>query len=168
VKIESLIKRKTGTNVLLGTTNYEFLPQADGKHVAEVTDKKHIEQLLAIKHGFAPLKGVTAKQDPVITDPVITDPVKTDADIDETDTTDPVTETQTTQGESGDESEQAKDAGDAGGNVDAAAGKSETLGESVTEQDTLIAEAKALGIRANRNWGIARLQSEIAAIKAAA
>lgn len=155
MKIESLIKRKTGTNVLLGTTNYEFLPQADGKHVAEVTDKKHIEQLLAIKHGFAPLKGVAAKQDPVITDPV-----------------DPTAETQTTQDGAGNESEQDQTGSDAGNSTNADAGKSEStsesLGESGTEQDTLIAEAKSLGIRANRNWGIERLKTEIAAIKAVA
>lgn len=54
--IQSLIKRKQGTNVLLGTIKYEFRPNTAGDHVAEVSNKEHIETLLAIEHGFKEYK----------------------------------------------------------------------------------------------------------------
>ena len=75
--IQSLIERKQGTNVLLGTTTYVFQPNAAGDHVAEVGIKTHIETLLAIPHGFkeykagskttAPAKEVETVQAPVET-----------------------------------------------------------------------------------------------------
>jgi len=58
MKIVSLIRRKAGTPVLLGTTTYLFLPKNAGKpdspHVAQVDDPLHINTLLAITEGFAP------------------------------------------------------------------------------------------------------------------
>jgi hypothetical protein len=52
MKIQSLIKRKNGSKILLGSTTYEFKPDAEGNHVCEVTDKAHIQRLLAITEGY--------------------------------------------------------------------------------------------------------------------
>lgn len=52
MKIQSLIKRKNGSKILIGETTYDFQPDADGNHVCEVTDKAHIERLLAVTEGF--------------------------------------------------------------------------------------------------------------------
>jgi hypothetical protein len=49
--------------------------------------------------------------------------------------------------------------------VDDPAPAAAPLGNSETEHEALIKEAKALGINANRNWGIPRLKSEIKALK---
>jgi hypothetical protein len=52
MKIQSKLKREGGTVVELGDVTYHFKDNGEGAHVAEVTDKAHIEHLLAIKEGF--------------------------------------------------------------------------------------------------------------------
>ena len=54
--IESIIQRPMGTKVELRQT-YFFLPDADGRHVAEVEDEADIATLLGIKEGFRPADG---------------------------------------------------------------------------------------------------------------
>jgi len=44
--------REGGTEIKLGETVYHFAPNKDGDHVAEVTDKAHIERLLSIEEAF--------------------------------------------------------------------------------------------------------------------
>jgi hypothetical protein len=55
--------REGGTSILIDDTNYTFLPNGNGEHVAEVTDKDHIKAFLAIKEGFAKAKQSTDKAD---------------------------------------------------------------------------------------------------------
>ena len=53
MQIESIIKRKNGTTVTLGTTTYFFhSPKADDPHVATVDNDDHAQHLLSIKEGF--------------------------------------------------------------------------------------------------------------------
>lgn len=53
------IKREGGTNVEFGKKKYHFKPkEADGEHIAEVTDPDHIATLLAIKEAYVPLANV--------------------------------------------------------------------------------------------------------------
>lgn len=52
MQIESLIKRKDGTEVDIGDDNYHFKPDAMGRHVCEVTDESHIERFLSITEGY--------------------------------------------------------------------------------------------------------------------
>ncbi len=52
MKIESIIKRDPPTEVVLGDTAYQFVPDSRGRHVCEVTDKGHIARLLSIAEGF--------------------------------------------------------------------------------------------------------------------
>lgn len=54
--IESIIQRPKGTKVTLSAT-YHFLPNAEGKHVAEVENEADIAALLAIKEGYRPANG---------------------------------------------------------------------------------------------------------------
>lgn len=44
--------RTGGTEILMGEVTYHFAPNKDGDHVAEVTDKAHIERFLSITEGF--------------------------------------------------------------------------------------------------------------------
>lgn len=55
--IESIIKRPKGTKVELGGILYQFLPDHEGRHVAEVDEESHIAQLLAVKDGYRPADG---------------------------------------------------------------------------------------------------------------
>ncbi|PZU71055.1 hypothetical protein [Sphingobium sp.] len=67
--IESIIHRPKGTKVALLGGSYHFLPNTEGKHVAEVEDDRDIATLLAIKEGFRPADGSvlsTAGELPVI------------------------------------------------------------------------------------------------------
>lgn len=45
-------------------------------------------------------------------------------------------------------------------------GEQETSAETEVSKDELIAKAKDLGIKATKNWGIQKLQEEIAAVEA--
>lgn len=76
MKIISISPREPkGRDVTLGTTTYEFRPDADGANSCEVTDPDHIERLLSIPEGYtspdakpAP-KAKAKKEGPV--DPVL-------------------------------------------------------------------------------------------------
>lgn len=128
MKIECLLKRIGGTKAEIGGVEYHFAEQADGKFIAEVTDKSHIERFLSILEAYqeAGVTKVSSKpSNPVEVAPTQVEPEAT---------------TQTNE--------------------------AVLLPESATEQDELIAEAKSLGIRANRNWGVERLRNEIKALKA--
>ena len=62
--IESLIRRKGGSTVTLGSNpvrTYKFVPTPpDPRHLADVTNEDDIGTLLAIKEGFRLAKGSTA------------------------------------------------------------------------------------------------------------
>lgn len=53
VKIECLTRREGGTIVEIGSTRYEFVPDEYGRHVCDVTDKKHIEIFSLIPEGYS-------------------------------------------------------------------------------------------------------------------
>ena len=64
MQIESIIRRKGGTRVLLGTETYVFSSTPDDpREIAEVTKPADIQTLLAIKEGYC------------IADPVRPEPV---------------------------------------------------------------------------------------------
>jgi hypothetical protein len=50
--IESIIRRKKGTQVILGDHRYDFQPDKDGRHVADVKLPSHLGTLLSIKEGY--------------------------------------------------------------------------------------------------------------------
>lgn len=50
--IESIIKRDPPTEIDLDGTVYKFKPDEHGRHVADVTDKRHIARLLSITEGY--------------------------------------------------------------------------------------------------------------------
>ncbi|GJH00218.1 hypothetical protein [Paraburkholderia terrae] len=52
MKIKCILLRQGGTHVELRGTNYHFAPQADGQHVAEVTDEAHIARFLSIPEAY--------------------------------------------------------------------------------------------------------------------
>lgn len=52
MKIESIIRRKTGSTVTLGKKTYRFAAGEDGRHICEVEDEAHIDRLLSIKEAF--------------------------------------------------------------------------------------------------------------------
>lgn len=52
MKIECILQRENGTVAEVGGVDYHFAPQADGAHVAEVTETAHIERFLAIPEGY--------------------------------------------------------------------------------------------------------------------
>lgn len=55
--IESIIRRPKGTKIDLGRYSYHFLPDEQGRHVAEVDNETDVANLLAIKEGFRPADG---------------------------------------------------------------------------------------------------------------
>lgn len=52
MKIECILKREGGSKVEIGSTEYHFAPQADGAHVAEVSNNGHIQRFLSIPEGY--------------------------------------------------------------------------------------------------------------------
>lgn len=52
MKIECVLHRVGGSHIDLGDKTYHFKPDATGRHVAEVTDNKHIQTFLAIPEGY--------------------------------------------------------------------------------------------------------------------
>lgn len=55
MKIECILKRAGGTQIVLGKTSYHFKPDDQDRHVANVEDADHIEILLRIPEGYQPL-----------------------------------------------------------------------------------------------------------------
>lgn len=78
MKIRCKLEREGGTPVTLDETEYRFVPDANGAHVAEVKDKAHVARLLAIPEAYeiydeeeaanakkaAPTSGETTGTDP--------------------------------------------------------------------------------------------------------
>lgn len=62
MQIESIIRRKNGTTVVLGETEYQFGP-SDGPHIATVENEAHIERFLSIPEGFRVYGDQPAKQE---------------------------------------------------------------------------------------------------------
>lgn len=56
MKIECKLQRKGGSHIEIGGTTYHFAPQEDGRHVAEVTNERHIERFLSIPEGYGLLR----------------------------------------------------------------------------------------------------------------
>lgn len=52
MKIESIIRRKNGTDVKLGNAVYRFRPDEEGRHVCDVENEDHIGTFLGIKEGY--------------------------------------------------------------------------------------------------------------------
>ena len=68
MKIECKLKREGGSVIEVGGTTYEFLPDANGAHVAEVTNTEHVERFLAIPEAYGIHGKVKAAPAPVVTD----------------------------------------------------------------------------------------------------
>lgn len=56
MKIECKLKRKGGTRVTIEGAEYHFAPQADGRHVADVSNAAHAERLLDITEGYVAVR----------------------------------------------------------------------------------------------------------------
>ncbi|EBQ8762737.1 hypothetical protein BKM35_22140 [Salmonella enterica] len=52
MKVESILKRKDGTKLSLGGTDYHFKPDDQGRHVAIVKNQAHLAKLLSIPEGY--------------------------------------------------------------------------------------------------------------------
>lgn len=52
MKIESILRRKPPTTVILGETTYQFEPDDQGRHVCEVEDPAHLARLLSISEAY--------------------------------------------------------------------------------------------------------------------
>lgn len=69
MKLQCKLHRKGGTRIDLHGTQIHFKPNEAGHHVAEVTDKKHIERLLAIPEAYCiydPETANTPAPEPII------------------------------------------------------------------------------------------------------
>lgn len=62
MKLQCKLHRKGGTRIDLHGTQIHFKPNEAGHHVAEVTDKKHIERLLAIPEAYCIYDPETANE----------------------------------------------------------------------------------------------------------
>lgn len=65
ITIESIIRRTGGTRgVTMGNKTYNFLPNAEGAHVCDVSDGEHAQRFLGIPEGYriySPAKGVSVE-----------------------------------------------------------------------------------------------------------
>lgn len=62
MKIECLVQRPNGSLVTMPDgAAYHFLPDDQGRHVAEVDDEKNAAILLGIPEGYRPLEAPAAK-----------------------------------------------------------------------------------------------------------
>ena len=50
--IECILRRSNGTTIILGENEYHFSPNPKGQHVCDITNKKHVETLLAIPEAY--------------------------------------------------------------------------------------------------------------------
>lgn len=88
MKITCLLKRNSGTQVLLGETTYDFQLNENGEHVAEVDDEAHADIFLNIPEGYceygkAPKK-IVIEQKPATAQPPIVEDNVDDLDDDVT------------------------------------------------------------------------------------
>lgn len=81
MKIECKNKREGGSIIDIGGVAYEFKPQADGAHVAEVGNKEHVERFLSIPEAYG-LYTPGKKTAPV--EQVAPEPVVEEAPVEET------------------------------------------------------------------------------------
>lgn len=94
MKIECTLKRKGGTVAEIDGTEYHFQPDADGRHVAEVADEKHINRFLDIREGYrcadkitatipeaAAKSAVTPAEDPAYVPESVTEPDDNEVDL---------------------------------------------------------------------------------------
>lgn len=56
MKIESIIRRRSGTTVTFDGATYTFKPDDRGRHVAEVTNERHVARFLMVPEGFRWIK----------------------------------------------------------------------------------------------------------------
>ena len=66
MKIRCKQNREGGTKIDLDGIDYHFVPDKNGDHVAEVTDKKHIGRLLSITEGYEMADGNTQDEPMII------------------------------------------------------------------------------------------------------
>lgn len=64
-KIESVLRRPGGTRVDLFGTEYHFVPQVDGREIADITDPVHVSRFLAIPEGYRLAEDETGTAEPV-------------------------------------------------------------------------------------------------------
>jgi hypothetical protein len=68
MNIECIIRRKGGSIITLSEKTYHFVPQEDGRHIAEVTDENHVERFLRVPEAYriarAPGSSPTETQTP--------------------------------------------------------------------------------------------------------
>ena len=80
MKIECKLKREGGSTIDIGGVAYEFKPQADGAHVADVGNKEHAERFLSIPEAYgiyAAGKPVKEAPAPVVKEPAAEETVET-------------------------------------------------------------------------------------------
>ena len=82
--IESKLIRLGGSRVSIDKAEYHFAPDKDGKHVCEVTDKRHIQRFLSISEGFK-IAGAEDEAPEVEVRTVTTDPFESDPVLEEVD-----------------------------------------------------------------------------------
>lgn len=82
MKIECKLKREGGSTIDIGGVAYEFKPQADGAHVADVGNKEHAERFLSIPEAYgiyAAGKPVKEAPAPVVKEPAVEGPAADEA-----------------------------------------------------------------------------------------
>jgi len=80
MQIESIIRRKNGTTVVLDKIEYHFnSPVAEGPHVATVENDDHAQRFLSIKEGFRIYRATkSAVQTPEPVEPEQDEPLEGD------------------------------------------------------------------------------------------
>lgn len=67
MEIESKIKRAGGTLIDMGSAKYHFAPNAEGAHVATVTDEAHQDRFLSISEGYRLYRPGQNSAEPTVT-----------------------------------------------------------------------------------------------------
>jgi hypothetical protein len=80
VLIQCILIREGGTKVSIDETDYHFMDDGDGNHVAPVTIQKHIDRFMGIPEGYCPFKGASGQaSEPVSMGANVIDPTDWDA-----------------------------------------------------------------------------------------
>jgi hypothetical protein len=139
VKIECKLKREGGTTVeMRDGTKIKFKPDATGAHVAEVTNPKHVQALLAVSEGYR-IFGVDDDEPDDVVEPV-----------------------QSTQGQSDDQTggEGGQDANDGAGGSDDEGDQGQTADiplEHMTETDLRALFEREIGKKPHHAAGMASM-----------
>jgi hypothetical protein len=144
--IESIIQRKKGTTVELGSKKYVFnATETEPRHLCEVKEQAHIERFLAIKEGFREALGKTkeVKQQAPVTPSEPVKPAETPVAA-----TTPVVETAPA------------------APVETVTQQTPAPANTEINRDALLAEAKALKIKSAHLFGNEKLAAAVAAAKA--